>query len=91
MLIAGSMLAFIFLGKQPNYWRNLPALVALAWLANTFRILTLCIAALSAGPEFAQGVFHTWGGWLVLVLMFLLCWPLFAFQRTRPALPSQPS
>ena len=83
-LIAGSTLAFIFLGRQKNYWWNLPALVGLAWLANTARILTLVVAALTAGPEFSQGIFHTWGGWLVLVLMFLLCWALFAFQRARP-------
>ena len=84
-LIAGSTLAFIFLGRQRNYWWNLPALVAIAWLANTARIFTLVVAALTAGPEFSQGLFHTWGGWLVLVLMFLLCWALFALQRARPA------
>lgn len=83
-LIAGSALAFIFLGHQKNYWWNLPMLVLLAWLANTARIITLVVAALTFGAEFSQGMFHTWGGWLVLVLMFLLCWGIFALQRARP-------
>jgi exosortase/archaeosortase family protein len=85
MLIAGSTLAFIFLGRQRHFWWNLPALFALAWLANTARIITLVVAALTVSPEFSQGVFHTWGGWAVLVLMFLLCSALFACQRHRPA------
>jgi exosortase len=85
MLIAGSVLAFIVLGRQPHYWWNLPLLVLVAWGANTLRILTLCAAGLTFSPKFAQGFFHTWGGWLVLMLMFLLCWPLFAAQRRAPS------
>ncbi|MSU57146.1 MAG: exosortase/archaeosortase family protein [Pedosphaera sp.] len=84
MLIAGSMLAFIFLGQQRNFWWNLPGLIALAWIANTVRIITLVVASLTISPEFSQGMFHTWGAWLVLVLMFLLCSALFAMQRARP-------
>lgn len=84
-LIGGSALAFIFLGRQRGYWWNLAALIVLAWLANTARILSLVVAALTFGTEFAQGLFHTWGGWLVLILMFLLCWVAFAIQRQTPA------
>ncbi len=84
MLIGGSALAFIFLGQQRAYWWNISALVPIAWLANTARIISLVVAALTFGPEFAQGMFHTWGGWLVLMLMFLLCWMLFAWQRKAP-------
>ena len=72
MLIAGSVLAWTMLVRSRLYWWSLPVLVVLAWIANTIRVLTLSVAALSAGPEFASGLFHTWGGWLVLVLMFLL-------------------
>lgn len=86
MLIAGTTLAFIFLGKQRHFWWNIPVLFALSWVANTVRIITLVVAALTVSPEFSQGMFHTWGSWLVLVLMFLLCWGLFALQRQRPAM-----
>ncbi|HEX4343711.1 MAG TPA: archaeosortase/exosortase family protein [Verrucomicrobiae bacterium] len=88
-LIAGSMLAFIFIGNRSRYWWNLPLLVVLAWMANTLRIIVLCIAALTISPQFAEGIFHKWGGWGVIVLMFLLCWPLFAMQAVkRPAAPA---
>ena len=78
MLIAGTMLAFIQLGRRRQYWWTLPLLPLLAWTANTVRVTTLTVAALSFGPEFAQGWFHAWGGWLVLVLMFALCWICFS-------------
>jgi exosortase/archaeosortase family protein len=86
-LIAGSMLAFIFIGHRSRFWWNLPLLVVLAWCANTLRIIVLCIAVLTISPEFAEGIFHKWGGWGVLVLMFLLCWPLFAMQSGKRATP----
>ena len=78
MLIAGTMLAFIQLGRRRQYWWTLPVLPLLAWTANTVRVTTLTVAALSFGPEFAQGWFHAWGGWLVLVLMFVFCWVCFS-------------
>jgi len=86
-LIAGSMLAFIFIGNRSRYWWNLPLLIVLAWFANTLRIIVLCIAALTISPEFAEGIFHKWGGWGVIVLMFLLCWPLFALQSQKRTTP----
>lgn len=82
MLIAGSMLAFILLGHQWHYWWNLPVLVAMAWVANTIRIIVLSFAAVSVSPEFSNGPFHEWSGWGVLCVMFLLCWFIFSLQRT---------
>jgi exosortase len=81
MLIAGTMLAFIQLGRHRSYWWSLPLLIALAWLANTARVLVLTAAALTFGLEFAEGWFHAWGGWFVLMLMFALCWVTFALMH----------
>ncbi len=80
MLIAGSALAFALLGHRARYWWNLPFLVALAWVANTTRILALSWAAVSISPDFAHGQLHQWSGWAVLFLMFCLCWIVFALQ-----------
>lgn len=81
MLIAGAVLAFIYLGETRRYWGNLLLLVPLAWLANTTRIVVLCIATLWRGPQFSMGAFHEWGGLLVLFIMFCLSWAIFAAQR----------
>jgi exosortase len=91
MLIAGTMLAFIQLGRSRLYWWSLPLLIALSWLANTARVLMLTAAALSFGTEFAEGWFHKWGGWFVLMLMFALCCISFAllhWQSQRTAKPA---
>lgn len=88
MLIAGSFLAYVQLGSQTRYWMNLIFLVAIAWLANILRIVTISVAALTLSPEFALGLFHTWGGLLVIVLMFVLCWMLFSLQTGGNHTPS---
>lgn len=84
MLIAGTAVAFILLGHTNRYWWNLPALVAIAWIANTLRIIVITTAALVVNPDFALGAFHTWGGWLVIAIMFALCWLLFSIQEDAP-------
>jgi exosortase/archaeosortase family protein len=80
MLIAGSALNFLYLGRTRLYWVNLAGLALVAWLANTARIVILCASALTLGNEFALGLFHTWGGWLVLFLMLLLSWGILSLQ-----------
>jgi len=90
MLIAGSALNYLYLGKYKAYWWNLLILIAIAWLANTLRILVLCITALTKGQDFAMGIFHTWGGWLVVFIMMCLSWSFLSLQATylkRSALP----
>jgi exosortase len=77
MLIAGTLAAYVQIGDRKHYWWHLPALVAVAWLANTLRILVICVMALSAGPELASGSFHFLGGWAVLCGMFCICWIIF--------------
>lgn len=91
MLIAGTMLAFIQLGRHRHYWWSLPLLVALAWLANTARVFMLTAAALTYGIEFAEGWFHKWGGWFVLMTMFALCWASFALLRQWGRPPPKPA
>ena len=88
MLIAGTILAYGQLGRTRSYWWSLPALVLIAWLANTLRVITLSVAALTAGPEFAAGWFHMWGGWLVLALMFVGSASVFGLWRRLAGGPS---
>jgi len=66
-----------------RFWAAMGTLLPLAWLANTIRIFMLGCAGLWIGPDFANGWFHKWGGWLVLCLMFLLCESLFSLLTAR--------
>jgi len=91
MLIAGTMLAYIQLGRNRRYWWSLPLLILLAWVANTARVLMLTAAALTFGTEFAEGWFHAWGGWFVLMVMFTLCWFSFAFLQWQTAKAARPT
>jgi exosortase/archaeosortase family protein len=91
MLISGSISAFILLGHSALYWINLPFLAVLAWITNTVRIIAIGSSALIVSPEFARDKFHDFGGWLVIVFMFALCWGFFSFQASRFApLPPPP-
>lgn len=80
MLIAGVALAYIVLGKSHLYWRNVILLPIFAWAANTIRILLLSGLALSFSPEFVMGTVHDFSGWLVIVIMFLICQWIFLAQ-----------
>lgn len=83
MLIAGVFIAYVILGDSSKYWFNIALLVFMAWLANTLRIVVIVMAALLVSPTFALGTFHMWGGWFVLVLMFVLCWGIFSIQEEK--------
>jgi len=83
MLIAGSALAYLLIGDRNRFWWNIPMLFVMAWLSNTLRIIFICGAAVWISPEFAMGPFHDIGGWLVLVIMFVLCWGLFYLQQPK--------
>ena len=82
MLIAGTVIAFLELGKGPMYWFCLPLLILTTWLANTLRIITITGTALRHGPDVADGIFHTIGGWVILMLMFLICTGLFRLMAS---------
>ncbi len=81
MIIAGIAIAFLLLGNTDRYWYNLPLLILMAWLANTLRIFLLVSTALAIDVRFASGPFHYIGGWLVIVIMFGLCWWIFSIQE----------
>lgn len=83
MLIAGSVVAFIFLGKSNRFWWNLPIIIAVSWLANTARIIIITLAALYVNRQFAMGAFHEIGGWVVIMVMFGFCWFIFSKQQSH--------
>lgn len=83
MLIAGSIANFLILGETNRYWYNIPLLFVLSWVANTIRIIGISIVAITVSPEFAMGDFHTWGGWGILVFMFILCWGILSLQEPK--------
>ena len=70
-LVAGAWLAGVLRGRK-RFWLAVSLLPALAWLANTVRVITLGGVALEWGPETAAGWFHNWGGLTVIVVMFTL-------------------
>lgn len=83
LLISGTACAYILLSKTSRYWWNIPLLVLMAWMANCIRIITICLAAVLVNPKFAMGTFHDMGGWVVIILMFGLCWLLFSLQEPK--------
>lgn len=83
MLVAGSVLALMVL-RGKRFWWGIAMLPLLAWTANLLRITTLGVAGLSFGPEAATGWFHDWGGWGVLMVMFVLCSMVFKLLAGPP-------
>lgn len=89
MLVAGTALCFAQIRQPAVYWPSLAVLPAIAWLANTVRVVVILAAALSVGPEFATGWFHPVGGWIAMGVMFGATWlGLEALRRLR--LPVKP-
>ena len=78
MVVAGGVMAFVQLGRSRFYWPAIAVLPLVAWLANTLRVVMLSTVALTFGADAANGWFHEWGGWLVLISMFVLCGLTFA-------------
>ena len=87
MLVAGSFMAFVQLGRSRWYWPALMVLPLVAWLANTLRVIMLSTVALTFGADAANGWFHQWGGWLVLMVMFTTCGAAFALLGRAPKKP----
>ncbi|MEO1857455.1 MAG: archaeosortase/exosortase family protein [Rubritalea sp.] len=81
LLIAGSALAILKLPSSRRFWIAIALLPLIAWLTNTVRILFITVIALTFGVDFAVGLFHTWGGILVIVLMFIVCWKVFQWLQ----------
>ena len=83
MLVAGGLMAFVQIGRSRWYWPAVAMLPLVAWLANTLRVVMLSTVALTFGVEAASGWFHEWGGWLVLIFMFVGCGLVFTWRSTR--------
>jgi exosortase len=54
------------------------ATIPIAILANGFRVAGTGVAAHAIGPEAAQGFFHTFSGWVIFLVAFMM---LFVLQR----------
>lgn len=76
VLIAGIVLAWLYLGRSRWFWLSLATLPMLAWMANVARICSVVAMALSWGTSFARGWFHEVGGWLVVMVVFFGWWLL---------------
>jgi len=87
MVVAGGVMAFVQLGRSRFYWLAIAMLPLVAWLANTLRVVMLSAVALTFGADAANGWFHEWGGWLVLLVMFVLCGLMFAAAGRRAVKP----
>jgi exosortase/archaeosortase family protein len=81
MLVAGVVVALRTMPGGRPFWIAALMLLPFAWLANTLRIFMIGLAGLLFGQDFAMGWFHTLGGWLVLLLMFVLCQTLLEAAR----------
>ncbi len=89
MLIVGLAAAHIYLSSRSPIWPWLPVLCLFAWLANTLRVMLICLAVTCSLGEPHFGWFHDGGGWLVLALMTCLCVVSFAgWNRLRQSFPS---
>ncbi len=85
LLLAGTAVGLLALGGTNRFWFFLLLLPALAWLANTVRIVVISAVALTWGATFASGFFHTWGALLVLGAMFCGCLVLARVFQTKTA------
>jgi exosortase/archaeosortase family protein len=79
-LVSGAWLAGVLRGRR-RFWLAVGLLPALAWLANTTRVITLGGVALLWGPDVASGWLHDWGGLAVILLMFALAGALVGALR----------
>lgn len=82
-MIAGVVLLEAIVPKNNHFWMQIPLLILTAWSANVLRVITISIAALTWGTEFAAGPFHTWGGMGILLVVFGLSWGLIEWQQKR--------
>ncbi|GEM_PF-445908 len=88
LLVAGVVLLMVYFPTGRAFYFLLPAIPVLAWVANTARITGITGVALSEGVAFSQGMFHTWGGLLVTLLMLGLT--LVLLTLLRGAIPRRP-
>lgn len=86
ILVLGTAIAFLKLGRLPGYWWHLPVLLAAAWLANLIRILSAGLCGAWLEPEVAfdwVGPIHDVAGWFSLCAVFVLCHFVFSAAARR--------
>ncbi len=69
LLSGGIALTLVRFPKESGFWCMLALLPALAWFANTVRIIVISAWGLNFGAEAAIGAFHTWGALIVILSM----------------------
>jgi exosortase/archaeosortase family protein len=85
LFIGGISVAMLLIPQAKPFMAALLCIPLLAWLANTVRMVVITMVGLSTTVEAASGLFHEWGGLLVILLMLLLAASLFTvFQRLAP-------
>lgn len=85
LLLAGSYLAYVSFGATRRYLWNIALLVGLAWVANTLRIVLLCVVGLSMSAEAAMGGIHPISGMLSIAIMFAVSQLAFSLQLKSQA------
>ncbi len=91
MLVVGSAAAFVYLDRRQSILPWLPVLAALAWLANTLRVLIISAAVARFPDSNLLAWVHDAGGWLVIALMLGLCIAGFAaWNRLQASDPDSP-
>lgn len=83
LLIVGTLILLMAYPRSTMFYLLLPLLPLIAWLANTIRIVTISAAGIWISVPFAEGLFHTFGGLLVILIMVLLCLPALFLIRSH--------
>lgn len=69
LLSGGVALSFLRFHRAKGFWWMVALLPALAWFANTLRIVVITAWGLRFGADSAAGAFHTWGAMVVVIAM----------------------
>jgi len=81
LLVGGIILLLLYFPRGHGFYLLLPLVPLLAWLSNSFRIVLITAVALSEGVQFSQGLFHTWGAIVVILIMLTLTLILLSLLR----------
>ncbi|GAA5482975.1 archaeosortase/exosortase family protein [Haloferula sargassicola] len=69
LMSGGLALTALRFPRSRAFWIMVALLPALAWAANTLRIIVITAWGLAHGVASAAGAFHTWGAMVVIVAM----------------------
>lgn len=72
LLALGAVYAYI---SQRDFWKRaiiVAATIPIAIFANALRLAATSLLSYYVSPDFAQGFFHTFSGWLIFLFAFIL-------------------